>query len=101
MADGYSKNVKVSRAIARIHTGLIALTFAIIGGSGLFIMTGWLILKGQKNAGQHLQLLGQYFIGYTVTWEGSIVGFFYGAVLGGIVGWLIGWIYNRLVNLRS
>ena len=101
MADAYSEREKVSRAIARIHTGLIALTFAIIGGSGLFLMTVWLILEGQKNVGQHLQLLGQYFIGYTVTWAGSIIGFFYGALLGGTVGWLIGWIYNRVVDLRS
>ena len=100
MADVYSDSDKISRAIARIHAGILALIFALIGGSGLFIMTVWLIVKGQKNVGQHLQLLGQYFIGYTVTWVGSIVGFFYGALLGGIAGWLIGWIYNRVVDLR-
>jgi len=74
MANTFNSE-KVSRAIARIHAGMMALTFALISGSGLFIMTVWLILGKEKNVGQQLQLLGQYFTGYTVTWAGSIAGF--------------------------
>jgi hypothetical protein len=69
---------ELSRAVARIRTGALALVCAMIGGGGLFLMTAWLLLKGGPHVGQHLQLLSQYFIGYSVTWWGTVVGFFYG-----------------------
>jgi membrane protein YqaA with SNARE-associated domain len=92
---------EVSRAIARIQSGVLALVCAVIGGMGIFTMTVWLLIKGGPNVGVHLQLLRHYFIGYSVTWTGSVVGFVYGALLGGVVGWIIGNIYNRVVRLRQ
>ena len=91
---------EVSRAIVRIQTGVLALVSALIGGGGLFLMTAWLLLKGGSQVGSHLQLLGQYFPGYSVTWKGSVVGLFYGALTGGVVGWIIGAIYNKIVGIR-
>jgi hypothetical protein len=92
---------EVSRAIARIQTGVLTIVFAAIFGSGLFLMTAWLLIKGGPNVGLHLQLLRNYLPGYSVTWFGSIVGFLYGAVGGGAVGWAIGTIYNKVVMLRQ
>lgn len=95
-------NIKeLSHRVQRIQTGVLAFVLAVIGGLGLFVMTAWLLIKGGPNVGYHLQLLGQYFPGYTVTWVGCFVGLFYGALLGGIVGWLIGFIYNRIVDIRK
>ena len=91
---------EVSRAIVRLQAGVLAIVCALIGGIGFFAVTVWLLIKGGPHVGAHLQLLGQYFIGYSVTWQGSLVGAFYGALLGGSVGWTIGTIYNRVVNLR-
>lgn len=91
---------EVSQAILKLHAGVLACVFALIGGGGLFVMTVWLLLKGGEHVGAHLQLLGQYFIGYSVTWTGSLVGLCYGAVLGGAIGWSIGAIYNWIVMLR-
>ena len=93
-------NQEISHVVARIQARVLALVCALIGGMGLFIMTAWLLVQNGPGAGQHLRLLGAYFIGYTVTWPGSIVGFFYGALLGGLIGWTIGTIYNRMVGLR-
>ena len=90
----------VSRAIARIQTGVLTIVFAALGGLALFLMTAWLVVKDGPNVGAHLRLLGNYFPGYSVTWMGSVIGFFYGAVVGGIVGWSIGTIYNRVVGIR-
>jgi hypothetical protein len=92
---------EVSRAIARIQTGVLTIVFATIGGMGLFLLTAWLLLKDGENVGAHLQLLGNYFPGYSVSWMGSVIGLFYGAFVGGIVGWFIGTIYNRVVGLRN
>ena len=89
------------RAILRIQAGVLACVCGLLGGVGLCMMTVWLVLKGGPHVGAHLQLLGQYFIGYSVTWLGSFIGLFYGAVLGGSIGWAIGVIYNRVVALRQ
>lgn len=64
-------------------------------------MTVWLVIKGGPQAGQHLHLLSNYFVGYSVTWPGAFVGFLYGAMTGGVVGWAIGRIYNGVVNVRQ
>ena len=87
-------------AVARIHARILALVCAVIGGTGLFAMTAWLVIKGGPAVGPHLQLLGQYFPGYRVTWAGSVVGLVYGALVGAAVGWIIGTVYNGVATLR-
>ena len=93
--------MEVSRAVARIHAGVLAVVCAILGGGGLFLMTIWLLIKGGPLVGQHLNLLGQYFYGYSVTWFGSVVGLVWGVVVGGVIGWTIGQVYNLVVWLRQ
>jgi len=63
-------------------------------------MTVWLLIKDGPGAGPHLQLLGNYFVGYSVTWTGSLIGLFYGALTGGIVGWVVAKVYNLVVRIR-
>lgn len=91
----------VVRMIARLHAGVLAVVGALVGGAGLFVITAWLLVKGGPNVGVHLQLLGQYFPGYAVTWPGCFAGLFYGALLGAAVGWCIGAVYNLVVGLRE
>ena len=96
-----SEEYVVGRAVVRMHAGVLALVGAFFGGVGLFIMTAWLLIRGGARVGVHLQLLGHYFYGYSVTWTGCVVGLLYGAVVGGLVGWLIGTVYNGVVWLRQ
>jgi hypothetical protein len=96
-----SAPLELSRAVARIHAGVLALVCALLGGGGLFLMTVWLLIKGGPNVGLHLNLLGNYFYGYSVTWLGSIVGLVWGTVVGGLVGWTIGQVYNLVVWVRQ
>jgi len=88
-------------AVARLQAVPLAIVGAILGGVGLFGMTAWLLLKGGEHVGAHLQLLDQYFYGYSVTWLGAFVGLFYGGAVGAASGWLIGTVYNIVVALRS
>lgn len=90
----------VSRAVARIHAGVLALVCAVLGGGGLFLATVWLLLRGGVRVGEHLSLLSWYFYGYSVSWPGAFVGLFWGAVTGGVVGWIIGEVYNLVVWMR-
>ncbi len=92
---------ELSHAIARIQGGVLAFVMAVLGGLAVFIMTAWLLIKGGPNVGMHLNLLGQYFIGYSVSWSGCFIGMIYGAIIGGVMGWLIGIIYNQIVTIRS
>lgn len=92
---------EISQTIARIKADALALVCAVIGGVGLFAMTAWLVIKDGPQAGQHLQLLSNYFIGYSVTWPGAFVGLLYGAMTGGVFGWTIARIYNGVVNARQ
>lgn len=101
MAQQSERETEISRAIARIRTNALAVVCAIMGGLGLFVMTAWLVIKDGPHVGEHLQLLSNYFIGYSVTWRGSVVGLFYGALCGGVIGWAVGMIYNKVVNMRA
>jgi hypothetical protein len=96
-----NQRFEVSRAVARIHAGVMALVCAVLCGGGLFIMTLWLVIKGGVNVGAHLGLLSWYFWGYRVTLPGAFVGLFWGALSGGIMGWFIGEVYNLIVWLRQ
>ena len=91
---------EVSRAVVRIQSGVLTVVCGIIGGLGLFVMTAWLLIKDGPDVGRHLNLLGHYFIGYSVTWPGSVIGLLYGTLVGGIFGWTIGRIYNAVVSIR-
>ncbi len=95
------KKEEVSQTLARLKAEVLAVVCAALGGLGLFAMTAWLVIKGGPTVGQHLQLLSNFFIGYSVTWGGSVVGFFYGALAGGATGWAVGTIYNAVLNLRQ
>jgi hypothetical protein len=100
METGQKTKEELSRTVANIQAGVLAFVGGVIGGLGLFIMTAWLLLEGGPQVGSHLQLLSNYYIGYSVTWPGSVIGLLYGALTGGVLGWTIGFIYNKVVGLR-
>jgi hypothetical protein len=99
-SDPHLVDSQVSHSIARLHAGILAVVIGLLLGVGLFIMTIWLVLKGGENVGQHLALLSQYLIGYSVSFSGAVIGFFYGILIGGVIGWTIGFIYNRVAEMR-
>ena len=90
----------VRAAIARLRAGIMAIVFGMVGGVTIFVATAWLLIRGGEKVGQHLSLLSHYFPGYTVTWGGALLGFFYGALLGALMGWSVAWIYNRIADRR-
>ena len=64
--------------LARFNATVQGLTCGILLGGPIFLATNWLILKGGEAAGPHLGLLGQFFLGYRVTFVGSLIGSAYG-----------------------
>ena len=92
---------KLFSGILWLNTKALGLVLGLLLGLAIFIATNWLVLKGGKPVGPHLRLLNQYFIGYRVSFLGSIIGFGYGFAVGTLSGALIGWIYNKIAALRE
>ncbi len=78
----------------------MAIVFAILAGTGLAVATVWLLIRGGPNVGQHLGLLGNYFLGYSVSWAGAVIGFLWAAAVGALLGWLTAWVYNWVAGRR-
>ena len=95
-----SEEVLIRSAVARLRAGILAIVCGLLTGTGLFVATAWLVVRGGETVGPHLGLLRYYLPGYSVTWSGALLGFFYGVLLGALVGGLTGWIYNRVADLR-
>jgi hypothetical protein len=101
MHDNPDQSARLSHMMVSLQAGVLAFVFAVIGGLGLFLVTAWLLVKGGENVGAHLNLLGQYLIGYSVTWKGSLIGLLYGAVIGAVLGWSIAKLYNWIARARA
>jgi hypothetical protein len=93
----------IDSAIARMRASIMAVVFGLTGGSGLFLATLWLVIRGPEPGhpvGGTLRLLNHYFPGYEVTWGGSLLGLVYGGLTGGIVGWSVAMVYNLIATKR-
>lgn len=99
------KNAELERLIETKLVHVDALSFAVVtglvAGAGLFVATNWLLLKGGSDPGPHLALLGQYFLGYRVTFAGSLVGFAYASVAGFVSGYAGARLYNWVAGRRG
>ena len=94
------KQVVLTRLL-RLNATVQGLVTGIIAGLGIFVATNWLVLKGGDVVGPHLGLLGQFFIGYEVSFAGSLIGFMYGCATGFMVGYSVARIYNWIVDRRE
>ena len=92
---------KLFQGVLLLNAKVMGLVLGIIFGLAIFVATNWLVIKGGDRVGPHLILLSQYFIGYRVTFLGSIIGAAYGFALGTICGALLGWLYNKLAAFRQ
>ena len=54
-------------------------------------------IAGDEVMTQGLQLLNQYFIGYTVTVKGSFIGMGFTFLWGFLFGWLFAYLHNLFV----
>ncbi len=98
-ADMDREEQLLEQVVVRLNAKLMGIILGIILGTGLFLATNVLVLKGGPVPGPHLGLLSQFYPGYRVTFLGSFVGFFYGFATGFVIGSVLGAIYNRLAHV--
>ncbi|HLE62412.1 MAG TPA: hypothetical protein VI750_04690 [Pyrinomonadaceae bacterium] len=88
----------IIEAFAKLDKTALGLAVGTLCGLAVFTATVFLLLKGGDVVGPNLALLGQFFVGYTVTVKGAFIGLVYGFVGGFILGWLIGFFRNSLLS---
>jgi len=84
----------IVRAFSRMDKLGFATAIGSVAGMLMLIATLWLVIKGGEVIGPNLQLLGQYFIGYTVTVKGAFIGAAYSFVWAFLSGWLFAYLRN-------
>jgi hypothetical protein len=94
--------------LMRLNATVYGIVTGLVIGAAIFLITNFLILKGgpigpegEPVIGPHLWLLGNFFIGYGVTFLGSLVGFAYGLGCGFILGYCVATVYNWLVEFKE
>ena len=94
--------------ILRLNARIQGVVTGSVAGLGVFIATNWLVLmgghvgpEGNLIVGPHLILLSQFFIGYRVTFFGSLIGFAYAFCSGFVVGHFVARMYNWIVSLKE
>lgn len=70
----------------------LGLSIGLIWGLTIMLGTWWLLLGHYR--GEVISKLSQFYIGYSYSWGGAVIGFVWGFVDGFIVGVLIAWFYN-------
>lgn len=88
-------DAEIVRALAPLDALALGVAFAAVAGSGLWLATAILLLRGGEIVGPTLGLLGQFLPGYTVTWSGSVIG----AIQSGMLGFAVGYTMAGVRNL--
>ena len=107
MNDVKKKEEKLFNGVLRLNAKMLGLVTGLLTGFVIFIATNWLVMRGhiapdsEVVVGPHLNLLSQFFIGYKISFLGSLIGFVYGFALGTLGGSLTGWIYNKFVKFKD
>lgn len=83
-------------AFAPLHKRAFGTALGLASGLIVFGMTVTVILRGRPLEST-LWLLKQYFLGYSVTIPGALVGFAWGFIIGFVAGWFIAFCRNMVI----
>lgn len=97
------KNLDADKAVlmaafAKFDAIALGIALGSVLALSLFLATIFLLLKGAApgadDIGSHLQLIGVYLPGYSVSWPGAIIGAGWTLGLGAILGFVLGVLWN-------
>lgn len=97
-AGAFDMAAQVRQAFAVYDPLALATAVGTIAGLGLFLATATALLRRGDVAAPNLSLLGQYLLGYSVSWGGALLGLLEGAVGGFLFGGLLARAINRLIE---
>ena len=88
----------ILRTFSRMDKLGFATAIGSVSGMAIFLVTMWLVIKGGPSIGPHLQLLNQFFLGYTVTIQGAFIGMAYSFFWGFLWGWIFAYLRNFIMG---
>jgi hypothetical protein len=78
----------------RLNTKAFAFTCGILWAATIFLATVWLLILGYH--GEVMSNLDHFYLGYTFSYPGAVVGAIWGFLDGLICGFIFAWLYNKL-----
>jgi len=97
----------MTHVFPRLDPLAFGLSVGAVAGITVFVMTLLILLQGGEAAGSNFGLLGQFFIGYSVSITGGFIGFIWAFLIGFISGSGTAFLRNTIIliflsiNLRS
>jgi hypothetical protein len=77
----------------KLDAKALGAALGLVWAAFVFVATLWV---SQKGSGEHLLLLARFYLGYSVSFVGAVVGAFWAFVHALATGWLVASLYNRL-----
>lgn len=84
------------RSFLPLHKRAFGMATGLAAALIVFTATVIATLRGTPEA-QTISLLGEYFAGYTVSWQGAFIGALWGAFTGFNMGWFLAFSRNVFV----
>jgi hypothetical protein len=97
--DPAGDDAVIIQALAKLDALALGIAVGLLFGLVVFLATIVLVVKGGDVVGPNLGLLSNYFIGYEVTLQGSLIGFIYGFGSGFVLGGLIAFLRNTVISI--
>ena len=79
--------------IAPVHKMALGVATGLVCGLVVFAATAFIVVL-QPQPQPRLDLLANYFYGYTVSWPGVVVGFLWAFAVGFVGGFFVGFVRN-------
>ena len=87
----------LAREFAPVHKRAFGTAVGLTVGVSVAVVTAFHVIARPANA-PDVGLLASYFYGYSVSWEGIGIGFFWGFATGFVTGWFVGFFRNFMVT---
>jgi hypothetical protein len=88
----------LSQVFAKYDAVALGSAIGMLSGALVFLATAALLIKGGDSIGPNLSLLGQYLLGYEVSWTGAFLGFFEAGAFGYGFGWTLASMINAVIG---
>lgn len=89
----------IVQSLAKLDAKALGVAIGLLFGLIIFFATNILLYKGGDVVGPNLALMRHFFVGYEISFAGSVVGFIYGLMAGFVIGWLTAVVRNFLLTI--
>ena len=100
-APGVPLEDVLAEAFARYDPVALGGAVGFVAAGTIFLATAVLLIKGGEPLGPSLSLLGNYLLGYNVSWAGAVLGAAEAGLVGGLFGGALAGIINLLVGMTE